>query len=70
VRKPTVTALADGLIAAGLAARVPNPDDRRMVRLELTETGRATLAAADRAYADRLAPVLADLASRTGSSTT
>lgn len=62
VRKPTVTALADGLIAAGLAARVPDPDDRRVVRLELTETGRAALAAADRAYADRLAPVLADLA--------
>jgi DNA-binding MarR family transcriptional regulator len=61
VRKPTVTALADGLVAAGLAARIRDPDDRRVVRLALTDAGRAALAKADRAYADRLAPVLAEL---------
>jgi DNA-binding MarR family transcriptional regulator len=61
VRKPTVTALADGLVAAGLAARIRDPDDRRVVRLALTDAGRTALAKADRAYADRLAPVLAEL---------
>ena len=33
VRKPTLTALADGLIAAGYAERESEPGDRRIVRL-------------------------------------
>jgi DNA-binding MarR family transcriptional regulator len=62
VRKPTLTALADGLIAAGYAERESEPGDRRIVRLALTDAGRAALARADEAYLSRLAPVLADLA--------
>jgi DNA-binding MarR family transcriptional regulator len=62
VRKPTLTALADGLIAAGYAERESEPGDRRIVRLTLTDAGRAALARADEAYLSRLAPVLADLA--------
>jgi DNA-binding MarR family transcriptional regulator len=61
VRKPTLTALADGLIAAGFAERESEPGDRRIVRLTLTDAGRAALARADEAYLDRLAPVLAEL---------
>jgi DNA-binding MarR family transcriptional regulator len=61
VRKPTLTALADGLIAAGYAERESEPGDRRIVRLTLTDAGRAALARADEAYLARLAPVLAEL---------
>src|SRR5256885_4744493 len=43
VRKPTVTALADGLIAAGYAVREGEPGDRRIVRLCLTEAGAEAL---------------------------
>ncbi len=35
VAKPTLTATADGLVAAGYASR-PEPGDRRVVRLSLT----------------------------------
>jgi DNA-binding MarR family transcriptional regulator len=50
VAKPTLTALADGLVAAGYASRTAEPGDRRVVRLTLTEAGRAALDRADRAY--------------------
>ncbi|MFF1960648.1 MarR family winged helix-turn-helix transcriptional regulator [Streptomyces sp. NPDC058220] len=38
-----VTSLVDGLEASGSVRRVPDPTNRRVVRIELTETGRATL---------------------------
>lgn len=58
VAKPTLTALADGLVAAGYASRTPEPGDRRVVRLTLTEAGRAALDRADQAYAAWLAGLL------------
>lgn len=61
VRKPTITAVADGLVAAGLAARADQVGDRRVKRLELTDAGRVALAAAEQAFANRLAPILAEL---------
>ncbi|MFF5565284.1 MarR family winged helix-turn-helix transcriptional regulator [Streptomyces sp. NPDC012623] len=38
-----VTTLVDGLEAGGWARRVPDPTNRRVVRVEVTDTGRATL---------------------------
>ncbi|MGW1763332.1 MarR family winged helix-turn-helix transcriptional regulator [Streptomyces sp. NPDC002073] len=38
-----VTSLVDGLEAAGCVRRAPDPASRRVVRIELTDTGRATL---------------------------
>jgi MarR family transcriptional regulator, transcriptional regulator for hemolysin len=38
---PTLTRHLDGLERAGLVARVRDPEDRRAVRVELTEAGRA-----------------------------
>ncbi|MFJ8133066.1 MarR family winged helix-turn-helix transcriptional regulator [Streptomyces hydrogenans] len=38
-----VTSLVDGLEAAGRVRRVPDPSNRRVVRIELTDEGRATL---------------------------
>lgn len=56
-----VTSLVDGLEASGRVRRVPDPSNRRVIRIELTDTGRATLRAlrsARRAAAeDILAPL-------------
>ncbi|MGH3409935.1 MAG: hypothetical protein ACRDRJ_46700, partial [Streptosporangiaceae bacterium] len=46
------TAIADSLVAAGLARRETEPGDRRVVRLHLTEAGTAAVQRADAAYAD------------------
>ena len=61
IRKPTVTALADGLVAAGYAQRHSEPGDRRIVRLHITDAGRTALAKAEAAYATRLEAVLDDV---------
>ena len=58
VAKPTLTATADGLVAAGYAQREAEPGDRRVVRLSLTPAGRTALDRADAAYADWLGPLL------------
>ncbi len=55
VAKPTLTATADGLVAAGYVQRKELPGDRRVVRLCLTAAGRSALERADAAYADWLA---------------
>ena len=59
VAKPTLTATADGLVAAGYVQRKELPGDRRVVRLCLTLAGRSALERADAAYADWLAGLLA-----------
>jgi DNA-binding MarR family transcriptional regulator len=64
IRKPTVTALADGLIAAGYAERTSEPGDRRIVRLHITEAGRRAHERAERAYAEKLAAILDDVPDR------
>ncbi|MEU6933101.1 MarR family transcriptional regulator [Streptomyces sp. NPDC046385] len=38
-----VTSLVDGLEASGRVRRVPDPSNRRVVRIELTDAGRDTL---------------------------
>jgi DNA-binding MarR family transcriptional regulator len=58
VAKPTLTATADGLVAAGYASRTAEPGDRRVVRLALTAAGRAALDRADAAYSAWLGPLL------------
>lgn len=54
VSRPTLTSLVDGLEHAGLLRRVPVPNDRRGIRLELTAAGRAATARADRALTGRV----------------
>jgi DNA-binding MarR family transcriptional regulator len=58
VAKPTLTAIADSLVAAGLARREAEPGDRRVVRLHLTEAGTAAVVRADAAYGDWLTGLL------------
>jgi DNA-binding MarR family transcriptional regulator len=62
VRRPTLTAIADGLVAAGLATRESEPGDRRVVRLHPTPAGEDALRLADAAYTARLGPLLDGIA--------
>lgn len=59
-----VTTLVDGLEAGGRVRRVPDPDSRRVVRIEITDEGVATLRSlrdGRRAAAEEiLAPLTAD----------
>jgi DNA-binding MarR family transcriptional regulator len=59
VAKPTLTATADGLVAAGYARRETEPGDRRVVRLCLTASGHEAVDRADAAYARWLDGLLA-----------
>jgi DNA-binding MarR family transcriptional regulator len=58
VAKPTLTSTADGLVAAGLLSRETEISDRRVVRLKLTEAGRAAVDRADAVYAEWLGELL------------
>jgi long-chain acyl-CoA synthetase len=55
VSRPSVTALADGLVQRGLVTRSGAEADRRRVMHVLTDDGRALLDAADAAIERRLA---------------
>ena len=61
IRKPTATALADGLVAAGYAERESEDGDRRIVRLLITDAGRVALAHAEEVYRERLRPLFDEL---------
>lgn len=52
VARPTLTATADSLVAAGFACREAEPGDRRVVRLRLTEAGQDAVIRADAAYSE------------------
>lgn len=58
VAKPTLTSTADGLVGAGLLSRETETADRRVVRLKLTEAGRAAIDRADTVYAEWLGELL------------
>lgn len=60
VRKPTLTALADGLVAAGYLVREADKSDRRAVRLHLTADGERALAETERIYIEKFTALLDD----------
>ena len=55
VRRPSITALMDGLVARGLVDRRQEDTDRRRVALRLTKEGERILAEADRAVDEYIA---------------
>jgi long-chain acyl-CoA synthetase len=55
--RPTISNAVDQLVERGLLQRGTNPDDRRAVVLTVTDAGRAAIAEADKAIAERLAPI-------------
>lgn len=61
VSRPSVTAVADGLVARGLVERVNDTQDRRRVNHTLTADGRALLHHADEVIESGLAGVLGHL---------
>ncbi|WP_248958307.1 MarR family winged helix-turn-helix transcriptional regulator [Sphaerisporangium perillae] len=61
VTQPAMTQLVSRLQEAGLVARAGDPDDRRVVRVHITEAGEAALAARRRARADALTRLLGRL---------
>ncbi|MGW2270471.1 MarR family winged helix-turn-helix transcriptional regulator [Streptomyces yangpuensis] len=56
-----VTTLVDGLEAAECVRRVADPANRRVIRIELTDTGRATLRRLRNARTDAAEEILAPL---------
>jgi DNA-binding MarR family transcriptional regulator len=56
--KPTISAVLDGLAAAGHITRESDPDDGRMIRLAATAKGRRAHRTADEAMAARLEALL------------
>jgi len=61
VSRPSVTAIADGLVERGLVERRPEPSDRRTVMHVLTDHGLEVLASADEAIERRLHALAEDL---------
>jgi long-chain acyl-CoA synthetase len=49
VRRPSITALIDGLVARGLVDRQADGHDRRRIALKLTDEGARIIATADQA---------------------
>jgi DNA-binding MarR family transcriptional regulator len=54
----TISRIAAGLIRTGLATRVPNPEDGRSARLEMTAAGRRLISRGRRARVQRLESAL------------
>ncbi|WP_395104501.1 MarR family winged helix-turn-helix transcriptional regulator [Actinomadura sp. SCN-SB] len=61
VTQPAMTQLVSRLEKDGLAERIAEPGDRRVVAVRVTEAGRAELARLKRIRAARLAALLAEL---------
>jgi MarR family transcriptional regulator for hemolysin len=64
VTRPTITRLIDGLERRGLVSRASAMDDRRQVRVELTESGRAVLKEFQRKSRVRIHRLLDQLSAR------
>lgn len=58
VRLPTLTQLADGLVTRGWIERHDDPQDRRRVRLGLTDSGRDVYLSARECAEDRMGRIL------------
>jgi DNA-binding MarR family transcriptional regulator len=56
-----MTALADSLIAAGLVERLPDPSDRRVINIAITEKGKKHLHHSVTVYKHDLKERLAEL---------
>jgi long-chain acyl-CoA synthetase len=61
VRRPSITALVDGLVARGLVDRRQEDADRRRVEVRLTPEGVSTLARADEAVDEYLIAIAGHL---------
>ena len=58
VKKNTLSELLDRMVRDGLVARELSPDDRRVVRLRITPTGRSAIKEFERSLMDNIAQYL------------
>src|SRR5262245_4174626 len=58
---PTASRTVDGLVEQGLVARVPDPEDRRALQIELTPAGAALVADHKQRAVAALEPAVASL---------
>jgi DNA-binding MarR family transcriptional regulator len=58
VNRSNVTGLVDRMEQAGWVERVPDPEDRRVKRIQMTKPGREILAKAERKYYQRMREVM------------
>jgi len=61
VNRSNITGLVDRMEKAGLVARVPDPEDRRVNQVVMTEAGGQVLARAQKAYFDRIEELMSTL---------
>jgi len=61
VRRPSISAVVDGLVSKGFVVRTHDEGDRRQVTHGITDEGRDVLATADRSVETRLASIAAYL---------
>jgi len=61
VNRSNVTGLVDRMESAGLVRRIPDPDDRRVNYVEMTEAGSAAIDRAEPEYYRRLDEIMVDL---------
>jgi DNA-binding MarR family transcriptional regulator len=61
---PTASRAVDGLVELGLLERLPDPNDRRAVRIDVTRTGRARVEERMALAAAALEPAVAALSAR------
>ncbi|MHB1988726.1 MAG: MarR family winged helix-turn-helix transcriptional regulator [Acidimicrobiales bacterium] len=54
VRRPSITAVVDGLVSRGLVVREHDSEDRRQVAHSITKAGRRAVLVADRTVEERL----------------
>jgi DNA-binding MarR family transcriptional regulator len=64
VTPPTMTRLVAGMVADGLVERLPDPDDRRVVRVSASERGRALLLSGRGRRVATLAAMIAPLTAK------
>lgn len=64
VTRPSITALADGLVERGFVDRVPDASDRRRVTHSLTPAGHAALEQGDMSIRTRLERIASHLPAR------
>ena len=57
----TATRIADWLVDNGYIERLPDSDDRRVVRISLTDTGKELFKAIDRYIRQRMQQILSSL---------
>lgn len=61
VTRATMTGLVDSLQRAGLVERIPDPEDRRSVRIRMTAAGQERMDAVMPDYYERVAALFADI---------